>query len=94
MVKGKESADLGENELKVFEVVKRYKQCLIKHLKAETKLPTDYLNKVLKQLSTRKLVKSIKTPEHKKLNVWVLYDYTEDKIPQKVCPKSKEPEED
>lgn len=51
--------------------------CTKKDLGHRTKFPANLLDKILKQLSTYNLIKSIKRPESKNMNVWVLYGHSE-----------------
>lgn len=49
-----------------------------KDLGYRTKYPSNLLDKLLKELSAYNLVKSIKRPESKNMNVWVLYNHKEE----------------
>ena len=53
-------------------MVKEY-ACTTKDLGYRTKFPTSLINKILKELASYNLVKSVKRPESKNMNVWVLY---------------------
>ena len=52
-------------------------QCTKTDLKKRTSYPSSMIDKILKDLASYNLVKSVKKPESKNLNVWVLYNTTE-----------------
>ena len=68
---------LTENDRKVFAIIRDHPSTK-KDLTNRTKFPSNIIDKITNELSKYNLVKKIKRPENKSLNVWVTYDYVEE----------------
>ncbi len=66
---------LTENDRRLYNMIKDH-GCTKTDLKKRTNFPSTMIDKILKDLAAYNLVKSIKKPESKNLNVWVLYGTT------------------
>lgn len=49
-----------------------------KKIVSRTKLDTNEISRLLKEMADMRIVKAIKLPESKSLNVWVRYDFIEE----------------
>jgi hypothetical protein len=67
---------LADSDRRIYSIIKENPSTK-KDLIYRTKFPANLLDRILKELSSYNLVKSIKRPESKNMNVWVLYDHKE-----------------
>lgn len=68
---------LSDSDRKIYAMIKEYPSTK-KDLGQRTKFPSNLLDKILKELSSYNLIKSIKRPESKNMNVWVLASHKEE----------------
>lgn len=64
---------MSSNERLIYEVISKQEGVTKKDLARVTKLPANLLDKILKDLGSFNLIKKVKRPESKGLNVWVLF---------------------
>ena len=67
---------LTDNDRKIYNIVKDHPSSK-KDLTNRTKFPSNLIDKITNQLATYNLIKKIKKPESKNLNIWVIYNYQE-----------------
>jgi len=68
---------LTENDVKIYKIIRDYPSTK-KDFTGRTKFPSSLIDKITNELSKYNLIKKIRRPENKNLNVWVVYDYQEE----------------
>ena len=65
---------MSENDRKIYKIIKEHPSTK-KDLTLRSKFPSNLIDKITNELSAFNLIKKIKRPESKNLNVWVVSNY-------------------